>query len=119
MSLLMWMACSKDDNPSENYQDSNTSVSSNLIQSPASLMGSWNLVKDNSTQNSEKTSTDCEATNIHFLENNTFYLKYLNKRIRGNYEIIDSTSINLSSGSNLIGMVSKVDVNQNEISFTI
>ena len=119
MPLLLLMACSKDDNPSENSQDYNTILSSNLSKNPDALLGSWNLEKDNSTQNSDKSSTDCEATNIHFLENNTFYLKYLNKRIRGNYEIIDSTSINLLSGSNLLGRVSQVDLNQNEISLAL
>ena len=119
MSVLLWMACSKDENSSENSQVSYTSESSNLSQSPDVLLGSWNLVEDNSSQNSERTSNDCEATNIHFLENKTFYLKYLNKRIRGNYEIIDSTSINLLSGSNAMGRISQVDVNQNEISLSI
>ena len=119
ISLLLCVACSKDDNPSGNPQDSDISVISNLSESPSLLLGSWNLSVDNSTQNAEKKSTNCEATNIHFLENNTFYLKYLDKRIRGEYEITDSTSINLLSVSDLIGRVTQVNVNQNSISFVL
>jgi C-terminal processing protease CtpA/Prc len=43
----------------------------------------------------------------------------LDKRIRGKYEIIDSISINLVSGSNVIGNVNKVDVLDKQISFSL
>ena len=83
------------------------------------MLGSWNLTKDNASQNSEKTSTDCEASNIHFLEDNSFYLKYLDNRIRGKYEIIDSISLNLLSGSSIIGTATRIEVLENTINLTI
>ena len=119
--LLLWTACSRD---KELTNDGNTiditaqSVS-NINKSPGLLLGSWNLTKDNSTQNIEKTATDCKASNIHFLEDNTFYLKYLDKRIRGKYEIIDSTSLNLVNGSEIIGTATKIEVIENEINLTL
>ena len=119
--LLLWTACSRD---KELTNDGNTiditaqSVS-NINKSPGLLLGSWNLTKDNSTQNIEKTASDCKASNIHFLEDNTFYLKYLDKRIRGKYEIIDSTSLNLVNGSEIIGTATKIEVIENEINLTL
>ena len=119
--LLLWTACSRD---KELTNDGNTiditaqSVS-NINKSPDLLLGSWNLTKDNSTQNIEKTASDCKASNIHFLEDNTFYLKYLDKRIRGKYEIIDSTSLNLVNGSEIIGTATKIEVIENEINLTL
>ena len=83
------------------------------------MLGSWNLTKDNASQNSEKTSTDCEASNIHFLEDNSFYLKYLDNRIRGKYEIIDSISLNLLNGSSIIGTATRIEVLENTINLTI
>ena len=83
------------------------------------MLGSWNLTKYNASQNSEKTSTDCEASNIHFLEDNSFYLKYLDNRIRGKYEIIDSISLNLLSGSSIIGTATRIEVLENTINLTI
>ena len=92
---------------------------SNISKSPSLLLGSWNLTKDSPSQNSEKTSTDCEASNIHFLEDNSFYLKYLDNRIRGKYEIIDSISLNLLNGSSIIGTATRIEVLENTINLTI
>ena len=119
--LMLWSSCSKDKELSNN--DNNTDATaqsvSNILKAPSLLLGSWNLTKDNSLQNSEKTAEDCNASNIHFLENNAFYLKYLDKRIRGNYEIVDSISINLLNGSNIIGTATQIEVIENKISLTL
>jgi|TARA_B100001059_G_scaffold236819_1_gene290940 C-terminal processing protease CtpA/Prc len=119
--LLLWTACSRDKELTNdgNTTDITAQSVSNINKSPGLLLGSWNLTKDNSTQNIEKTATDCKASNIHFLEDNTFYLKYLDKRIRGKYEIIDSTSLNLVNGSEIIGTATKIEVIENEINLTL
>ena len=119
--LLVWTSCSKDKELTndDNITDATAQSVSNIIKSPSLLMGSWNLTKDNSLLNSEKTSKDCNALNIHFLENNAFYLKYLDKRIRGKYEIVDSININLLNGSNIIGTATQIEVIENKINLTI
>jgi C-terminal processing protease CtpA/Prc len=119
--LLLWTACSKDKELTndDNTTDTTAQSVSNISKSPGLLLGAWNLTKDNSSQNSEKTATDCKASNIHFLENNAFYLKYLDKRIRGKYEIVDSNSLNLLNGSDIIGTATKIDVIENKISLTL
>ena len=118
--LLLWTNCSKDKElTNENTEETTAQSVSNISKSPSLLLGSWNLTKDNSLKNSEKTTNDCKASNIHFLENNAFYLKYLDKRIRGNYEIVDSISINLLSGSNIIGAASQIEVIENKISLSL
>ena len=118
--LFFWTGCSKDKNTSNNEAaDTPAKSVSNISKSPSLLLGSWNLTKDNVSQNSEKTSTDCEASNIHFLEDNSFYLKYLDNRIRGKYEIIDSISLNLLNGSSIIGTATRIEVLENTINLTI
>lgn len=118
--LLFWSSCSKDNDASNNNVTGTPAKSvSNISKSPSLLLGSWNLTKDNVSQNSEKTSTDCKASNIHFLEDNSFYLKYLDNRIRGKYEIIDSISLNLLNGSRIIGTATRIEVLENTISLTI
>ena len=118
--LFFWTSCSKDKNTSNNEAaDTPAKSVSNISKSPSLLLGSWNLTKDNASQNSEKTSTDCEASNIHFLEDNSFYLKYLDNRIRGKYEIIDSISLNLLNGSSIIGTATRIEVLENTINLTI
>ena len=119
--LLVWTACSKDKELTndENISDTTALSFSNISESPGVLLGSWNLTRDNSTQNPEKTEEECLASNVHFLENNTFYLKYLDKRIRGNYEIIDSISINLLNGSNIIGTLKNIEVIEDKINLSL
>ena len=118
--LFFWTGCSKDKNTSNNEAaDTPAKSVSNISKSPSLLLGSWNLTKYNASQNSEKTSTDCEASNIHFLEDNSFYLKYLDNRIRGKYEIIDSISLNLLNGSSIIGTATRIEVLENTINLTI
>jgi hypothetical protein len=119
--LLLWTACSKDKELTndDNTTDTTAQSVSNISKSPGLLLGAWNLTKDNSSQNSEKTATDCKASNIHFLKNNAFYLKYLDKRIRGKYEIVDSNSLNLLNGSDIIGTATKIEVIENKISLTL
>lgn len=117
--LLLWTSCSKDKDLTDDDSVITDESVSNLSETPELLLGSWNLTKEDSTSNSEKSDKDCEASNIHFLDNNVFYLSYLDKRIRGKYEIIDSISINLVSGSNVIGNVNKVEVLDKQISFSL
>ena len=118
--LFFWTGCSKDKNTLNNEAaDTPAKSVSNISKSPSLLLGSWNLTKDNVSQNSEKTSTDCEASNIHFLEDNSFYLNYLDNRIRGKYEIIDSISLNLLNGSSIIGTATRIEVLENTINLTI
>ena len=117
--LLLWTSCSKDKDLTDDDSVITDESVSNLSETPELLLGYWNLTKEDSTSNSEKSDKDCEASNIHFLDNNFFYLSYLDKRIRGKYEIIDSISINLVSGSNVIGNVNKVDVLDKQISFSL
>lgn len=117
--LFLWTSCSKDKDLTDDDSVITDESVSNLSETPELLLGSWNLTKEDSTSNSEKSDKDCEASNIHFLDNNVFYLSYLDKRIRGKYEIIDSISINLVSGSNVIGNVNKVDVLDKQISFSL
>lgn len=117
--LLLWTSCSKDKDLTDDDSVITDESVSNLSETPELLLGSWNLTKEDSTSNSEKSDKDCEASNIHFLDNNVFYLSYLDKRIQGKYEIIDSISINLVSGSNVIGNVNKVDVLDKQISFSL
>jgi C-terminal processing protease CtpA/Prc len=117
--LFLWTSCSKDKDLTDDDSVITDESVSNLSETPELLLGSWNLTKEDSTSNSEKSDKDCEASNIHFLDNNVFYLSYLDKRIRGKYEIIDSISINLVSGSNVIGNVNKVEVLDKQISFSL
>jgi carboxyl-terminal processing protease len=119
LALLFWTACSKNKDLTDDTDQTSSSLLSNISESPSLLMGSWNLTKNNTSQSTEKTTTDCEATNIHFLENNVFYLKYLDKRIKGQYEIIDSTTINLLNGAVVIGSGKLIEVVENEISLSL
>ena len=118
--FFLWASCSKDkDITNENEAELNVNNVSNISENPSLILGSWNLNKNNSSQNSEKSDTDCKAINIHFLDDNAFYLSYLEKRIKGKYEIINSDSLDLLIGSNIIGNVSKIDVTENTISFLL
>jgi len=118
--FFFWASCSKDnDITNENEAEVNVNNVSNISENPGLILGSWNLNKNNSSQNSDKSNIDCKAKNIHFLEDNAFYLSYLEKRIKGKYEIINSDSLNLLIGSNIIGNVSKIDVTENTISFLL
>ncbi|MEK9603463.1 MAG: S41 family peptidase [Flavobacteriaceae bacterium] len=117
--FIFCAACSKDKDASNNNEETSADLISNLSKSPDILLGSWNLNKNTSTESSGKTSADCQATNIHFLSDNTFYLKYGVKRIKGKYEIIDSTTVNLFNGTQIIGNVSKIEIDENNISLTI
>jgi hypothetical protein len=115
--LFLWTSCSKDKDLTGDDTATTGESISDLSVTPGLLLGSWTLTKEESSSNSDKSDKDCEASNIHFLDDNVFYLNYLDKRIRGKYEIIDSVSINLMSGSNIIGKVTKVEVLDKQISF--
>ncbi|MBL6666185.1 MAG: hypothetical protein ISP66_04205 [Flavobacteriaceae bacterium] len=117
--LFLWTSCKKDENLTTDETDNTGESISNLSKTPDLLLGSWNLKKDDSTPNQEKSDSDCEASNIHFLDDNVFYLNYLEKHIRGKYEIIDSVSIDLLSGSNVIGKVTEIEVIDKQISLFI
>jgi C-terminal processing protease CtpA/Prc len=113
--LFFWAGCSKEKETNDNeITDSN--LLSNIIESPDLLLGSWNLSEDDS---SNKSITSCQASNLHFLENNAFYLNYLDKRIKGKFEVIDSISVNLLNGTNIIGNVSQIGIFGDEISLAL
>ena len=97
--------------------DSNTNLTSDLEKTPEILYGSWNLNQNISDKNTNE--INCEAENIHFLENDSFYLQYQEKRIKGTYKITGPTSIDLSVGSTLIGLINNSSVDQNKISLEI
>ena len=97
--------------------DSNTNLTSDLEKTPEILYGSWNLNQNISDKNTNE--IDCEAENIHFLENDSFYLQYQEKRIKGTYKITGPTSIDLSVGSTQIGLINNGSVDQNKISLEI
>ena len=84
--------------------DNISELISNLEETPEILYGSWNLTQNNSDIDSE--GIKCEAKNIHFLNNDSFYLQYKDKRIKGTYEITSPTNVKLSVGSDSIGTVS-------------
>jgi len=113
--LLFWTACSKD-KETDNTKITDSYLLSNISESPDLLLGSWNLLDD---EDSNKSITSCQATNLHFLENNILYLNYLDKRIKGKYEIIDSISVNLFNGSNIIGTATQIEIVEDEISLTL
>ncbi|MBT3443837.1 MAG: hypothetical protein HN443_02210 [Flavobacteriaceae bacterium] len=113
--LLFWTACSKDKETNDT-KITDSYLLSNISESPDLLLGSWNLLDD---EDSNKSITSCQATNLHFLENNIFYLNYLDKRIKGKYEIIDSISVNLLNGSNIIGTATQIEIVEDEISLTL
>ena len=51
--LFFWTSCSKDKNTSNNEAaDTPAKSVSNISKSPSLLLGSWNLTKDNASQNS-------------------------------------------------------------------
>jgi len=97
--------------------DSNTNLTSDLEKTPEILYGSWNLNQNISDKNTNP--INCEAENIHFLENDSFYLQYQEKRIKGTYKITGPTSIDLSVGSTQIGLINNSSVDQNKISLEI
>ena len=97
--------------------DSNTNLTSDFEKTPEILYGSWNLNQNISDKNTNE--INCEAENIHFLENDSFYLQYQEKRIKGTYKITGPTSIDLSVGSTLIGLINNSSVDQNKISLEI
>ena len=97
--------------------DSNTNLTSDLEKTPEILYGSWNLNQNISDENTNQ--INCEAENIHFLENDSFYLQYQEKRIKGTYKITGPTSIDLSVGSTLVGLINNSSVDQNKISLQI
>ena len=97
--------------------DSNTNLTSDLEKTPEILYGSWNLNQNISDKNTNE--INCEAENIHFLENDSFYLQYQEKRIKGTYKITGPTSIDLSVGSTLVGLINNSSVDQNKISLQI
>ena len=117
--LLIWISCSKENDSSGNNEENTTDPISNLSESPGLLLGSWNLTKKNTPQNSGRNDQDCQATNIHFLENNIFYLKYLNKRIKGKYEVTGTNTINLLNGTEVVGTITQIEVIENEITLLI
>ena len=90
--------------------DSNTNLTSDLEKTPEILYGSWNLNQNISDKNTNE--INCEAENIHFLENDSFYLQYQEKRIKGTYKITGPTSIDLSVGSTQIGLINKYKINE-------
>jgi len=97
--------------------DNNTNLTSDLEKTPEILYGSWNLNQNISDKNTNQ--INCEAENIHFLENDSFYLQYQEKRIKGTYKITGPTSIDLSVGSTQIGLINNSSVDQNKISLEI
>tara|TARA_B100000963_G_scaffold108746_1_gene94553 strand:- start:6671 stop:8440 length:1770 start_codon:yes stop_codon:yes gene_type:complete len=97
--------------------DTNTNLTSDLEKTPEILYGSWNLNQNISDKNTNQ--INCEAENIHFLENDSFYLQYQEKRIKGTYKITGPTSIDLSVGSTQIGLINNGSVDQNKISLEI
>ena len=97
--------------------DSNNNLTSDLEKNPEILFGSWNLNQNISDKNTNE--INCEAENIHFLENDSFYLQYQEKRIKGTYKITGPTSIDLSVGSSIIGLINNSSVDQNKISLEI
>lgn len=97
--------------------DSNTNLTSDFEKTPEILYGSWNLNQNISDKNTNE--INCEAENIHFLENDSFYLQYQEKRIKGTYKITGPTSIDLSVGSTLVGLINNSSVDQNKISLQI
>ena len=97
--------------------DSNTNLTSDFEKTPEILYGSWNLNQNISDKNTNE--INCEAENIHFLENDSFYLQYQEKRIKGTYKITGPTSIDLSVGSTLVGLINNSSVDQNKISLEI
>ena len=111
LSTIIYYSCKKD----LVVDDINISeLTSNLEENPEILYGSWNLTQNNSKIVSG--GIKCEAKNIHFLNNDSFYLQYRDKRIKGTYEIISSTNVKLSIGSDFIGTVSNTSVDDNKIS---
>ena len=89
----MWGSCKKDlDDSIENISE----PISNLEETPEALLGSWNLRQNNS--NIDSVVNECEAENIHFLDNDSFYLHYHDRRVKGTYEIASPTNIDLSIG---------------------
>ena len=114
LSIMISEGCKKDlvvvdDNISE--------FTSNLEETPEILYGSWNLNQNNS--NIDLEGVQCNAKNIHFLNNDSYYLQYKDKRIKGTYEITSPTSINLSIGSDFIGTAANTSVNVNKISLDL
>ena len=57
--------------------------------------------------------------NIHFLDNDSFYLQYHDRRVKGTYEITSPTKIDLSIGSVFIGTASNTSVDVNKISLEL
>ena len=119
LSVILLAACAKEEPTTAETNPVSENLLPNIEEDPNLLLGSWNLTTVNSASDTQTIGTACEATNIHFLEDNAFYLNYLDKRIKGSYEIIDSVSINLSSGTNLIGSVNQVMVDGNTLNLSI
>ena len=114
ISIMICESCKKD----LDVDDNNISeLISNLEETPEILYGSWNLTQNNSDIDSE--GIKCEAKNIHFLDDDSFYLQYQEKRIKGTYEITSPTNINLSIGSDFIGTAGNTSVNVDQISFDL
>ena len=114
LSLIMWGSCKKDSDDSiENISE----PISNLEQTPEALLGSWNLRQNNS--NIDSVINECEAKNIHFLDNDSFYLQYHDRRVKGTYEIASPTKIDLLIESVLIGTASNTSVDVNKISLEL
>ena len=114
ISIMICESCKKD----LDVDDNNISeLISNLEETPEILHGSWNLTQNNSDIDSE--GIKCEAKNIHFLDDDSFYLQYQEKRIKGTYEITSPTNINLSIGSDFIGTAGNTSVNVDQISFDL
>ena len=60
--LLLWTNCSKEkDLTNDSTEETTGTPVSDISKSPSLLLGSWNLTKDNSLQNSEKTTNDCKG----------------------------------------------------------
>ena len=114
LSTIICYSCKKD----LVVDDINISeLTSNLEETPEILHGSWNLNQNNSKIDSG--GILCEAKNIHFLNNDSFYLQYKDKRIKGTYEITSPTNVKLSIGSDFIGTVSNTSADVNKISFDL
>ena len=72
ISIMICESCKKDLDVDDNNIISE--LISNLEETPEILHGSWNLTQNNS--NIDPEGIKCEAKNIHFLDNNSFYLQF-------------------------------------------
>ena len=112
-TLLFFFYCSKEKDLVSEEKTEDISINSNILEDPELLIGSWTLIQKKLSE------TSCQAKNIHFLENNNFYIDYNDKRYKGTHIILDSTSIELTVGSKVLGSVNNIDILGNNISFDL